>query len=82
MICKYFHSRESEDADVNWQGIVLSQPEPGWYLVQLFAWTHGGETAQRLVPLGSMVHWYFYPDSETMIDQYEHGSARPKNRGA
>ena len=35
LVGQYFHS--IEDGYLQWQGTVIGNPEPGWYLLQLFA---------------------------------------------
>jgi hypothetical protein len=37
LIGKYFHSAD-ETSKVEWQGLVIGEPHPAWYLVQLFDW--------------------------------------------
>jgi hypothetical protein len=65
LVGKYFHSA-SETSKIEWQGVVIGEPHPGWYLVQLFDWTSGKPTVQRLVPIKKMIAWLFYPDAEAM----------------
>jgi hypothetical protein len=45
---------------------VIGEPHPGWYLVQLFDWTSGEPTLQRLVPIEKMIGWLFYPDVDAI----------------
>jgi len=40
LIGKYFRSA-NETNKVEWQGAVIAEPHPGWYLVQLFEWGSG-----------------------------------------
>jgi hypothetical protein len=65
LIGKYFHSA-NETSKVEWQGLVIGEPHPGWYLVQLFDWSSGEPLVQRLVPIEKMIGWLFYPDSHAM----------------
>ena len=65
LVGKYFHSA-NEDNKIEWQGVVIGQPHPGWYLVQLFEWTSGEPSVQRLVPIEKMMGWLFYPDANSM----------------
>jgi hypothetical protein len=65
LVGKYFHSA-TETNKVEWQGVVIGEPHPGWYLVQLFEWASGEPSVQRLVPIEKMVGWLFYPDADTM----------------
>jgi hypothetical protein len=74
MIGLYFHS--VVDGELKWQGTVLSSPESGWYLVQLFEWIMGSPNVQRLVRIEDMRDWLFYHDREQMVDSYEEGIAR------
>ena len=65
LVGKYFHAA-NEDNKVEWQGVVIGEPHPGWYLVQLFDWASGKPSVQRLVPIGNMNAWLFYPDRDAM----------------
>ena len=65
VVGKYFHS-VNETNKIEWQGVVIGEPQPGWYLVQLFDWTSEEPTVQRLVPIEKMIGWLFYPDAEAM----------------
>ena len=65
LVRKYFHGA-NENSRVEWQGVVIGEPRPGWYLVQLFDWASGEPSVQRLVPIEKMVAWLFYPDREAM----------------
>lgn len=73
LVGKYFHSA-NETNKIEWQGVVIGEPHPGWYLVQLFEWTSGEPTVQRLVPIEKMIGWLFYSDASTMA----FGSKRPQ----
>ena len=65
LVGKYFHSA-NETNKIEWQGMVIGEPHPGWYLVQLFEWASGEPSVQRLVPIEKMVGWLFYPDADAM----------------
>jgi hypothetical protein len=65
LVGKYFHSA-NETNKIEWQGVVIGEPHPGWYLVQLFEWTSGEPTVQKLVPIEKMIGWLFYPDAAAM----------------
>ena len=65
LVGKYFHGA-NESNKVEWQGVVIGEPQPGWYLVQLFDWTSGKPSVQRLVPIEKMNAWLFYPDRAAM----------------
>ncbi len=65
LVGKYFHSA-NENNKIEWQGVVIGEPQSGWYLVQLFEWTSGEPTEQRLVPIEKMIGWLFYPDADAM----------------
>jgi hypothetical protein len=75
LIGKYFHST-NETNRIEWQGLVIGEPHPGWYLVQLFEWASGEPSVQRLVPIDKMAGWLFYPDADAMT----FGSKRPQNQ--
>jgi hypothetical protein len=65
LVGKYFHGA-NENNKVEWQGVVIGEPNPGWYLVQLFDWATGIPSVQRLVPIEKMHAWLFYPDRDAM----------------
>jgi len=65
LIGKYFHGA-NENNKVEWQGVVIGEPHPGWYLVQLFDWASGKPSVQRVVPIEKMTAWLFYPDRAAM----------------
>lgn len=74
LIGSYFHS----DAERSWQGIVLAEPAPGTYLVELFEWSNGAGSEQRLVTVRDMLAtgWRFYDTAEWMNTAYERTVAR------
>jgi hypothetical protein len=65
LVGKYFHSA-NETNKIEWQGVVIGEPHPGWYLVQLFEWASGNPSVQRLVPIEKMISWVFYPNADAM----------------
>jgi hypothetical protein len=65
LVGKYFHSA-NENNKVEWQGVVIGEPHPGWYLVQLLEWASGEARVQRLVPIEKMIGWLFYSDRDAM----------------
>ena len=65
VVGKYFQSAD-ETNKIEWQGIVIGEPHPGWYLVQLFDWASGDPSVQRLVPIQKMVSWSFYPSADAL----------------
>ena len=69
LVGKYFHGA-NENNKVEWQGVVIGEPNPGWYLVQLFDWATGNPSVQRLVPIEKMNAWLFYPDRDAMTSSY------------
>lgn len=71
LVGSFFHT----DADRGWQGMVVAEPQPGTYLVELFSWIAGESTAQQLVTLAQMLEaeWRFYDTSEWMRNAYDHG---------
>ena len=60
-----FHSA-NETNKVEWQGVVIGEPHPDWYLVQLFEWASEESSVQRLVPIEKMISWVFYPNADAM----------------
>jgi hypothetical protein len=75
LVGKCFHS--IVDDTVQWQGVVIGRPEPGWYLLELFSWVMGEHGNQRLVRIEEMRGWLFYSDADEMNYSYEYGAARP-----
>jgi hypothetical protein len=69
LVGKYFHGA-NENNKVEWQGVVIGEANPGWYLVQLFDWATGKPSVQRLVPIEKMNAWLFYPDRDAMTSSY------------
>jgi hypothetical protein len=65
LVGKYFHAA-NENNKVEWQGTVIGEPHPGWYLVQLFDWASGEPSVQRVVPIERMNAWLFYTDRDAM----------------
>ena len=65
VVGKYFHSG-NENNKVEWQGVLIGEPHPGWYLVQLCEWASGDPSVQRLVPIKKMVGWLFYPGASAI----------------
>lgn len=76
LIGQFFHSIGKDTGKIQWQGCIIGNPEPGWYLVQLFEWAMGEPNVRRLVRIEDMEGWLFYPDGEAMTHSYEYGIAR------
>ncbi len=72
---KCFHSLTKDKDKIHWQGVVVGQAEPGWYLVRLFSWLSGNPTQMTLVRFEEMVDWIFYADSDEMNFSWKHGVA-------
>jgi hypothetical protein len=66
----YFHTF-LKDNEIQWQGIVVGNPQPGWYLVQLFEWLNGTDSNIKLVMMEDMLHWQFYADKAGFDLGYE-----------
>jgi hypothetical protein len=65
----FFHSY-NKDGLVEWQGKVISNPEPGIYLVQLYEWFVGAESCRKLVNIQDMIQWSFYETNKEMANSY------------
>jgi hypothetical protein len=72
LVGRYFHSTNGSDK-VEWQGVVIGEPHPGWYLVQQLEWASGEPSVQRLVPIEKMIGWLFYPDRDAMNSSTKYG---------
>lgn len=70
IVGSFFHSFNDEGGFV-WQGVVVAEPRPGFYLVETFEWLAGGSCAQQLVPFEDMAAWRFYDTSQWMNNEYE-----------
>lgn len=69
-----FHSID-KDGKLQWQGRIISQPNKGIYLIQLYEWLMGEQTHRLLVKIEDMTNWIFYEDEESMRFSAEHGKA-------
>ncbi len=74
LVTQFFHT--FEDGRVRYQGVVVSNPEPGYYLVQLFGWGMGEDTCRRLYHISEMSEWLFYRDAGQMREYYQSGMAQ------
>lgn len=75
LVGHWFHSLDANE-QILWQGVVLSRPKPGWYLVQLFEWFMGEPSVRKLVPFEQMANWLFYATNEEMKFSADYGTAR------
>jgi len=69
LVGSWFH--RLVDGDMVWQGVVVGEPQPGVYLVQIDRLDIGAERVQRLIPIQRMAaddhdgeEWRFYDDDE------------------
>ncbi len=76
LVGQYFHSLGKDDGKVEWQGVIIGNPEPGWYLVQLFEWLMGEPNVRRLVRIEDMADWLLYEDAKSMKFSWDKGLAR------
>lgn len=66
----WFH--RYDNGQIKWQGIVVAEPQPGCYLVELHNWKDGGSAHQRVVTLKAIAEaeegyeWRFYDSDEWM----------------
>lgn len=72
LVGSFFHST----VEHGWQGLVVAEPRPGIYLVELFSWVMGDPTHQQLIPIEEMTGWRFYDDTEWMNNAYKHGGVQ------
>jgi hypothetical protein len=61
---KYFHT--IEDGSISRQGIVLSESEPGQFIVEIHEWLTGQASGEYLVLESNMDSWRFYSSAEAM----------------
>ena len=71
---KWFHTRDPETMQLDYQGRVLDYLPPRLVLVQLFSWIDGRATAQKLLEVTD--DWDFYETSEAMNGAYEAETGR------
>jgi hypothetical protein len=74
LLGSYFHSiidcPSGKHRIVQWQGCVVGEPHPGFYLVETFDWIIGASHSQSLVRIEDMTEWVFYDTSEWMVTAY------------
>jgi hypothetical protein len=79
MVGSWFHRLENDE--IVWQGVVVAEPQPGTYLVQIERLDVGAVNVQRLIPLERMVNdedgydWRFYDSQEDARSAYAHWNA-------
>lgn len=77
LVGKFFHTLDAETNKVQWQGRILSEPKPGYYMIQLFEWITGSPsfTGTRLVSLDDLTKggFVFYLTQEEMVESYKYG---------
>lgn len=76
LVGQFFHGLAKDTGQVEQQGQVIGNPEPGWYLVQYLEWVAGEPYVNRLVRFEDMTDWLFYSDAEAMCFSYASGCAR------
>lgn len=75
LVGHFFHSYV-EDGQYHHQGFILSSPEPGYYLCQLFEWLTGSQSCRKLFRIADMADWTFYASAEGMIENYQYTKHR------
>jgi hypothetical protein len=72
LVGKFFHVL-ADDKKINTQGVILSEPYPGVFIVRYFEWIVGsvgwGQHMVKLEEMGG--HWRFYADDDEMRESYE-----------
>ena len=66
------------------QGVVVAEPSPGFFLVELADWIAGSSTAQQLVGIAEqrlvgievMAEWRFFDTAEGMRNVWDSDAAR------
>lgn len=69
LVGSFFHANAAR----GWQGVVVAEPQPGLYLVELFSWLTGHPNGQKLIGAATMLaeDWTFYDSAEEMNAHYE-----------
>jgi hypothetical protein len=76
LVGSWFHRLENDA--VVWQGVVVAEPQPGVYLVQIDKQEPGVWNVQRLVALQTMLvdddgyDWRFFDSEELAQNAYAH----------
>ena len=75
LVGKCFHSfsydENKEYVGCQWQGIIVGQITPEYYLVQLLSWLDGMESHMKVVCISDMTDWAIYKTDEDMKFAYE-----------
>lgn len=75
LVGQFFHSY-AESGEYQHQGFILSSPEPGYYLCQLFEWFTGSQSSRKLFRIADMADWTFYASAEGMAENYQYTKYR------
>jgi hypothetical protein len=76
LVGSWFHRLEADE--IVWQGVIVAEPQPGAYLVQIDKQEPGVENVQRLIGLSQMIagdvedEWRFYDTEEQAQNAYAH----------
>jgi hypothetical protein len=76
LVGSWFH--RLEDDEIVWQGVVVAEPQPGVYLVQIDKQEPGVENVQLLISLHRMLEdetgadWRFYDTEDRASNAYAH----------
>jgi hypothetical protein len=80
LVGSWFH--RLEDEEVVWQGVVVAEPQPGAYLVQIDKQEPGVENVQRLIGISQMFsdddEWRFYDSEEQAQNAFAHWKSTRK----
>lgn len=72
LVGSWFH--RVTDGEVDWQGVIVSEPAPGVFLVEVDRSIKGIDVLQTLVPIREMIEgeheWRFYDADHTMREAY------------
>ncbi|WP_132975127.1 hypothetical protein [Pseudonocardia dioxanivorans] len=69
LVGSFFHGQGEKWR--GYQGCVVAEPAPGFYLCEFFDWLVGGSKNQQLVRIEDMIDWWFYDDADWMSNTYE-----------
>jgi hypothetical protein len=73
LIGKYFLTFE-KDRKLKWQGQVIAEPNPGYYLCDLFEWISGTRNKTMLIRVDGMRGFDFFNNRDDFVEaikQYE-----------
>ena len=79
LVNKWFISFEEKDV-IKWTGLILGEPHPSFFLIQLRSAIDGSFTDQIILPFNDLIGWQFYSSSDDMAWAYTKIKERYKRK--